>query len=92
MEGPFKKGVRMAVAEYPELCDVAMEQRPALHPRFHELAEGMSELTFANIYLFRQVHQYRVARLEGDLVLIAGQDSEPFFILPVWLPPRAGRD
>jgi hypothetical protein len=82
----------MAVAEYPELCEVALEQRPDLHPRFHELPEGMSELTFADIYLFRQVHHYRVARLEGDLVLIVGEDAEPFFILPFGLPPRRTLD
>ncbi len=69
-----------------------MEQRPALHPRFQDLPDGISELTFANIYLFRHVHQYRVARLEGDLVLIVGEDAEPFFILPFGLPPRQTLD
>jgi len=78
----------MAIAGYPELSEVALEQRPALHPRFQELPEGMSELTFANIYLFRHAHRYRVAQLEGDHVLIVGEDAEPFFILPFGLPPR----
>jgi hypothetical protein len=82
----------MAIAEYPGFSQVALEQRPALHPRFHELPEGMSELTFANIYLFRQVHRYQVAQLEGDLLLIVGEDAEPFFILPFGLPQRQALD
>lgn len=82
----------MAIAGYPEFCEVALEQRPDLHPRFHELPEGMSELTFANIYLFRHVHRYRVARLEGDLLVIVGEDAEPFFILPFGLPSRPTLD
>jgi len=78
----------MTIADYPEFSQVAMEQRPVLHPRFHELPEGMSELTFANIYLFRHAHRYQVARLEGDLLLIVGEDAESFFILPFGLPSR----
>jgi hypothetical protein len=82
----------MAIAEYPESSEVTLEQRPELDPRFRELAEGISELTFASVYLFRQVHQYRVARLEGGLVAITGEDAEPFFILPFGLPPRETLD
>lgn len=78
----------MAIAEYPELSEIALEQRSALHPRFRELPDGMSELTFANMYLFRHAHRYQVARLEGDLLLIVGEDAEPFFILPFGLPPQ----
>ncbi len=86
------KGVNMAIAEHLELSEVMLEQRPALHPRFYELREGMSELTFANIYLFRHVHRYRIAQLDGDLLLIVGEDAEPFFILPFGLPPRETLD
>ncbi len=78
----------MAVTEHLELSEVTLEQRSALHPRFHALPEGMSELTFADIYLFRRAHQYRLAQLEGDLFVIVGEDAEPFFILPFGLPSR----
>jgi hypothetical protein len=82
----------MAVAEYPDLSEVALEQRGALHPRFRGLAEGMSELTFAGIYLFRRVHRYRLARLQGDHLVIVGEDTEPFFMLPFSLPDRQTLD
>jgi hypothetical protein len=38
------------------------------------------------------VHRYRLARLDGDLVLIVGEDADPFFILPFGLPPRRTLD
>lgn len=76
------------IEEYPKFSPLALDQRPELHPRFQPLPEGMSELTFAGVYLFRDAHQYRVARLDGDLYVIAGQDAEPFFMLPFGLPDQ----
>jgi hypothetical protein len=81
------RGVATVIAQYPGSSEMALEQRPALDGRFRALPDGMSELTFANLYLFRRVHQYRVSQLDGDLFVIAGRDTEPFFILPFGLPP-----
>jgi len=78
----------MPIAQYPAFSEIALEQRPALHPQFAALPEGMSELTFADIYLFRRVHRYKVAQLAEDRVAISGEDAGPFFILPFGLPPR----
>ena len=64
-----------------------MDLRPVLHPKFKALAEGISEFTFANIYLFRETHNYRVSQLENGLLIIMGRDAEePFFMLPFGLP------
>lgn len=76
------------IAEYPEYSALALEQRPVLHPRFQRLAEGMSELTSAGIYLFRQTHHYQISRMGEDLFVISGRNAEPFFMLPFGLPPR----
>jgi hypothetical protein len=76
------------IAPYPESSALALEQRAILHPRFQRLAEGMSELTFAGIHLFREAHHYRIARIGEDLFVITGRDTEPFFMLPFGLPPR----
>ena len=51
------------IVEYPESSPLALDQRPELHPRFQGLPEGMSELTFAGLYLFRDAHRYRISRL-----------------------------
>lgn len=67
-----------------------MDLRSHLHPKFQVLAEGISEFTFANIYLFRQVHKYRISRLTNELLFISGEDlKEPFFMLPFGLPDEA---
>ncbi|MHC4324587.1 MAG: DUF2156 domain-containing protein [Planctomycetota bacterium] len=61
--------------------------RPILHPKFKALADGISEFTFANIYLFRRAHNYRISQLENGLFVITGRDGEePFFMLPFGLP------
>jgi hypothetical protein len=77
----------MAIAQYPAFSEIVLEQRPALHGRFAALPDGMSELTFADIYLFRHVHRYEISQLAGNHVVVCGQDAEPFFILPFGLPP-----
>ena len=64
-----------------------MDLRPVLHPMFKALAEGISEFTFANIYLFRETHNYRISQLENGPLIITGKDGEePFFMLPFGLP------
>lgn len=77
----------MITAEYPDSAEVTIDMRPVLHPKFQALADGISEFTFANIYLFRRTHNYRISRLDNELFVITGRDKEnPFFILPFGLP------
>ncbi len=83
---PAAEALTPGIAEYPESSALALEQRPVLHPRFQRLAEGMSELTFAGIYLFRQTHQYQIAQIAEELFVILGRDGGPFFMLPFGLP------
>ncbi|MBI5888312.1 MAG: DUF2156 domain-containing protein [Deltaproteobacteria bacterium] len=82
------------MADYPASSEVTLDLRPFLHPLFQGLnarepSGGISEFTFANIYLFRHAHEYRVSILEGGLVLITGRDREKtFFMLPLGLPEK----
>ena len=79
----------MTIAEYPDCSEISMDMRPLLHPKFQALAEGISEFTFANIYLFRRTHNYRISQLGDDLFVITGRDGEqPFFMLPFGLPDK----
>jgi hypothetical protein len=75
------------MTEYPELSLLSLDQRPLLHPRFQRLTEGISELTFADLYLFRETHHYRIARAGEEAFVITGRDADPFFIVPFELPP-----
>ena len=64
-----------------------MDLRDALYPEFQKLNNGISEFTFANIYLFRHDHAYRLSRLDDEFLLISGKDGEEtFFMLPFGLP------
>jgi len=79
--------LEVTIPKYPDSAEVSIEMRPVLHPKFQALAEGISEFTFANIYLFRQTHNYRISELENELFVITGRDDEnPFFMLPFGLP------
>ena len=75
---------------YPESTDLTLDHRELLHPLFGQLREGISEFSFANIYLFRKTHHYRLTTLADSSPVLLGQDrSRPFFMLPFGLPPQA---
>ncbi|MFQ5441569.1 MAG: DUF2156 domain-containing protein [Thermodesulfobacteriota bacterium] len=72
---------------WPDTCAVQIKLRKALHPLFQGLKDGISEFTFANIFLFRETHHYRITRLGGGDIMITGRDPDgDFFMLPFGLP------
>ncbi|MFQ5464937.1 MAG: DUF2156 domain-containing protein [Thermodesulfobacteriota bacterium] len=76
--------------EYPEFGEVTPPMRQVLHPLFRALASEVSELTFANIYLFRETHNYMVSGLGPGAFVVSGADEpgrEGFFMLPFGVPP-----
>jgi hypothetical protein len=79
--------------DYPNSSEITRPMRQTLHPLFQKLPDGISEFTFANIYLFRWAHQYRISRLAGDLFVISGSDNgKPFFMLPFWTQKTGDRE
>ncbi len=81
-----------AAPDYPEFSEITLDIRPLLHPMFKRLMEGISEFTFANIYLFRETHNYKISILE-NLLIISGTDKEgSFFMLPSGLPGKKSLD
>lgn len=61
--------------------------RPALHPRLSMLPDGVSEFTFAGLYLFRDTYHYQLSQLPEEKLLISGtKDGKEFFMLPCGLP------
>jgi hypothetical protein len=74
---------------YPETTDLTLDLRPFLHPLFLELDTGISEFTFANLYLFRRSHHYTISLLaDATLVILGSDNSTPFFMLPFGLPQQ----
>ncbi len=77
------------IPDYPALEEITIDMKAALDPLFKEVTSGISEFTFANIFLFRKEHNYRVTRLPGDKLVFTGSDSGVnFFMLPFGLPPE----
>jgi hypothetical protein len=72
---------------YPNLTELELADLPQLQPRFRELQEGVSEMSFAGVYCFRTSHAYRIGRLADETLILAGSDKgAPFFISPFGLP------
>lgn len=64
--------------------------RLALTPLFKKLEEGISEFTFASIYLFRDARGYKITQLEDDQIIITGRNgAQGFFMAPFGLPENA---
>ena len=73
----------MNIPQYPEFTPIDWNMRPDLHPRLVLLEDGISELTFADLYLFRRKYGYRLSLLPENRILISGsEDGRKFFMLP----------
>lgn len=78
--------MKARIPDFPESSELEPLMREELDPRLKAAGQGISEFTFANLYLFRAVHNYRVSTLDGG-VLITGNDSgNTFFMRPGALP------
>ena len=78
---------RAQIPQYPESTELRLDLRETMHPLLQKLPDGISEFSFANLYLFRKNHNYRVARLKDNTLAILGKDADnSFFMLPFSLP------
>lgn len=68
---------------YPDSTPITMEMREWMHPLLQKLHEGISEFTFANLYLFRKEHSYSISKLSDNYFAILGKDDgNSFFMVP----------
>jgi hypothetical protein len=60
-----------------------------MHPRLSQLPDGVSEYTFANLFLFRKQYHYRVSRILDKTFVVSGEDhGKTFFMTPCAVPGR----
>ena len=77
----------MEIPIYPQTAPIAFSMRDALHPRLSLLPDGVSEFTFAGLYLFRRTYDYHLSRLPDERLLISGRkEGSEFFMLPCGFP------
>jgi hypothetical protein len=82
----------MPIPVYPEFVSLGFDLKDDLHPRLSLTADGVSEFTFAGLYLFRSRYQYRIARAPDEGFIISGEQpgsgGKKFFMTPC-APPGA---
>ncbi len=71
-----------SVPQYPDFAPLSLEMAREITPHLVKLPDGISEFSFAGLYLFRYRYNYRVA-MSGDLLVISGErEGKTFFITP----------
>jgi hypothetical protein len=73
----------MNIPRYPDSRPLDLEDKALLDNIFSRIQPRISEFTFANLYLFRRAHEYRLTKVDKALVILArGYGGEPYFLLP----------
>jgi hypothetical protein len=79
----------MQIPCYPNFMPLTLEIGDEIRPRLSQLSDGVSEYTFANLFLFRRQYHYRIARVLDKTFVISGENGgEKFFMTPCAVPGR----
>lgn len=60
------------IPQYPDYAPINVNFRDELYPLLNMEGGGISEFTFAGLYLFRKTYQYELSWLPGGKLLIRG--------------------
>ena len=75
----------MEIPHYPESRGLMLDDKPLLDAMFQRLQPRISEFTFAGLFLFRNAHAYRLARVGESLVILGrGYDDTEYFLPPLF--------
>jgi hypothetical protein len=75
----------MEIPHYPESRELILDDKPLLDETFQRLQPRISEFTFAGLFLFRNAHAYRLARVGESLVILGrGYDGSGYFLPPLF--------
>jgi hypothetical protein len=76
----------MNIPEFPAVEDLGLEHQPDLEPFFQKVPWGISELTFANLYLFRKTYRYQVTRIDQTVIIFGFKEGKKFALCPGSVP------
>jgi len=79
------------VPNYPDFISLDIDLKEALHPRLSLTSDGVSEFTFAGLYLFRNRYSYRISRIDDSFIISGKQNfgkdrKKTFFMTPCSAP------
>ncbi|UTY32027.1 DUF2156 domain-containing protein [Treponema putidum] len=72
----------MNVPQYPEFAPISLEMQSEMEFYLKRLPDGISELTFLNLYFFRHNYKYQVSKTDNLLIIQGEYRGESFFITP----------
>ena len=86
----------MTLPLFPEYTPLTIDLKNELQAELSLAPDGISEFTFADLYLFRTRYQYRVSGLEDKTLIISGvqpphgdgEEAKKFFMTPRKAPGR----
>lgn len=67
---------------YPDFAPLSLETMQEISPHLVRLPDGVSEFSFAGLYLFRYRYDYRFSLIDDFLVISGKRDGKSFFITP----------
>ena len=72
----------MSIPKYPEFAPISLDMKEEIEFYLKNLPDGISELSFINLYLFRKNYKYEISKTD-DLLIITGEyQNERFFMTP----------
>ncbi|MDR0403515.1 MAG: phosphatidylglycerol lysyltransferase domain-containing protein [Treponema sp.] len=86
----------MLIPEFPDFVPISYELRAEMHPQLPMTPDGVSEYTFANLYLFRRRYGYRISKVVDKTFVISGtqppheegETAKRFFMTPCAVPGK----
>ncbi|HIJ88734.1 MAG TPA: DUF2156 domain-containing protein [Desulfuromonadales bacterium] len=74
----------MEIPPYPASRPLALADKPLLDHLCSNFQPRISEMSFAGLYLFRKAHEYKLASVDGSIVVIGtGYDGSVYFLPPL---------
>jgi len=71
------------IPEFPQFKDFSLEEKPLLEGAFLKFPPVISEFTFTNLFIWRQVYQLRISHLNGFICLLSDKGDPSFFFPPI---------
>jgi hypothetical protein len=76
------------ICRYPDFIPLDLNLKDILHPRLSLTEDGVSEFTFAGLYLFRNRYKYRISQESenGGFIISGEKEGKRFFMTPCCAP------
>jgi hypothetical protein len=74
---------------YPDFLPISLDLKADIQAQLQKTPDGVSEFTFANLYLFRKRYDYQLCLSKnGALIITGAHGGEKFFMTPCAMPEQ----